>query len=93
MWQGTVGSLHIVAEKSQPMTTVETIRAVPGRGLEGDRYANGKGTYSNKPEEGRQVTLFEQEMLEALRRDHGIALVALVGRIDIDPLDQRADDL
>ena len=30
--------------------------------------------YSNKPEEGRQVTLFEQETLEALRRDHGIAL-------------------
>ena len=74
MWQGTVESLHIVAEKSQPMATVETIRAVPGRGLEGDRYANGKGTYSNKPEEGRQVTLFEQETLEALRRDHGIAL-------------------
>ena len=74
MWRGTVESLHIVAEKSQPMATVETIRAVPGRGLEGDRYANGKGTYSNKPEEGRQVTLFEQETLEALRRDHGIAL-------------------
>ena len=74
MWEGTVESLHIVAEKSQPMATVETIRAVPGRGLEGDRYANGKGTYSNKPEEGRQVTLFEQETLEALRRDHGITL-------------------
>ena len=74
MWQGTVESLHIVAEKSQPMTTVETIHAIPGRGLEGDRYANGKGTYSNKLEEGRQVTLFEQETLEALHRDHGIAL-------------------
>ena len=74
MWQGTVESLHIVAEKSQPMTTVETIHAISGRGLEGDRYANGKGTYSNKLEEGRQVTLFEQETLEALHRDHGIAL-------------------
>ena len=74
MWQGIVESLHIVAEKSQPMTTVETIHAIPGRGLEGDRYANGKGTYSNKLEEGRQVTLFEQETLEALHRDYGIAL-------------------
>ena len=74
MWQGTVESLHIVAEKSHPMTTVETIHAIPGRGLEGDRYANGKGTYSNKLGEGRQVTLFEQETLEALHRDHGIAL-------------------
>jgi hypothetical protein len=45
-------SLHIVAEKPQPMATVETILAVPGRGLEGDRYANGKGTYSIKAEGG-----------------------------------------
>lgn len=74
MWQGTVESLHIVAEKSLPMATVEMIRAVSGEGLEGDRYATGKGFYSTKPEQGRQVTLFEQETLEALRRDHGIVL-------------------
>ncbi|MDA1090576.1 MAG: MOSC domain-containing protein [Proteobacteria bacterium] len=74
MWQGTVESLHIVAETSQPMATVEMIRAVSGEGLEGDRYATGKGFYSNKPEEGRQVTLFEQETLEALRRDYDIVL-------------------
>ena len=36
MWQGIVVSLHIVSEKSQPMVTVETIRAIPGLGLEGD---------------------------------------------------------
>jgi MOSC domain-containing protein YiiM len=74
MWQGIVESLHIVAEKSQPMTTVETIRAIPGIGLEGDRYATGKGTYSDWPEDGRQVTLLEQETLEALRRDLKITL-------------------
>lgn len=74
MWQGIVKSLHIVSEKSQPMMTVETIRAIPGQGLEGDRYATGKGTYSDRPEEGRQVTLLEQESLEALRRDFNITL-------------------
>ena len=74
MWQGIVESLHFVAEKSQPMITVETIRAIPGIGLEGDRYATGKGTYSDLPEEGRQVTLLEQETLEALRRDLKITL-------------------
>ncbi len=74
MWQGTVESLHIVSEKSQPMVTVGTIRAIPGLGLEGDRYATGKGTYSDRPEDGRQVTLFEQETLEALRRDLNITL-------------------
>jgi MOSC domain-containing protein YiiM len=74
MWQGTVESLHIVSEKSQPMVTVESIRAIPGIGLEGDRYATGKGTYSNRPEDGRQVTLLEQETLEAIRRDLNITL-------------------
>ena len=92
MWQGTVESLHIVAEKSQPMATVETIRAVPGRGLEGDRYANGKGTYSNKPEEGRQVTLFEQETLEALRSG-GSAAASVVRSLSENQLVRRAEVL
>ena len=74
MWQGRVDPLHIVAEKSLPMATVETVRAIPGVGLEGDRYATGRGTYSEFPEDGRQVTLFEQESLEAIRRDFNIAL-------------------
>jgi MOSC domain-containing protein YiiM len=74
MWQGIVKSLHIAPEKSQPMVTVNTIRAIPSLGLEGDRYATGKGTYSDRLEKGRQVTLFEQETLEALRRDLNITL-------------------
>ena len=47
---------------------------VAGHGIEGDRYASGAGYYSYKPEEGRQVTLFEAEALEAFLRDHGIEL-------------------
>ncbi|MFQ5765870.1 MAG: MOSC domain-containing protein [Rhodospirillales bacterium] len=74
MWQGTVESLHVATEKSAPMATVENVHAVPGRGLEGDRYFLGTGTYSDKPEEGRQVTLFESETLEALKRDLDIDL-------------------
>ena len=74
MWRGRVESLHIVAEKSLPMETLETVRAIPGVGLEGDRYATGRGTYSEFPEDGRQITLFEQESLEAIRRDFSITL-------------------
>ena len=33
-----------------------------------------EGHYSHKPEEGRQVTLFEFETLIALKRDAGIEL-------------------
>ena len=37
MWQGHVVSLHIAPEASAKMETVTGARAVPGRGLEGDR--------------------------------------------------------
>jgi MOSC domain-containing protein YiiM len=47
-----------------------------GRGVEGDRYLLGTGYYSAKPEPGRQVTLFEIETLDALRRDYDLALTA-----------------
>jgi MOSC domain-containing protein YiiM len=50
----------------------EALVLLAGQGVEGDRYKDGIGFYSNKPEEGRQITLFEAETLEALQRDHGI---------------------
>ncbi|MBI3637826.1 MAG: MOSC domain-containing protein [Candidatus Rokubacteria bacterium] len=67
MWQGTVVSIHVAPEAAAPMIVVPEARAVPGRGLEGDRYFFGKGYYSPKPGVGgRQVTLIEMETIEAL---------------------------
>lgn len=69
LWQGYVVSLHIAAEAGQPMTVVPEVRAVPGRGLEGDRYFLGRGYYSARPSwGGREVTLIEVETIEALER-------------------------
>ncbi len=45
-----------------------------GKGVENDRYMLGTGYYSPKPEEGRQITLFEIETLTALKRDHDLEL-------------------
>ena len=67
MWQGSVVSLHIAPAAGQPMQTVPEARALPGRGLESDRYALGTGYYSGKPGEGgRELTLIEIEALDAL---------------------------
>ncbi len=74
MWQGTVVSIHVAATAEGPMTSVATVRAVPGKGLEGDRYFNQIGTYSNNPGLGRHATLIEVEALEALKADYGIDL-------------------
>ncbi len=71
MWQGQVVSVHIAPEAGAPLQVVPEVRAVPGRGLEGDRYFLGRGHYSSRPSfGGREVTLIETETLEAL--EHGV---------------------
>lgn len=74
IWCGQVVALHLCPRAFLPMRELETLTFVAGYGIQGDRYATGNGFYSHKPEEGRQVTLFEVETLEALWRDHGLAL-------------------
>ncbi|MBR0669751.1 MOSC domain-containing protein [Neoroseomonas soli] len=71
---GVLVAIHIAPEASAPMVELDAARLVEGVGIDGDRYANGRGTYSHKPHADRQVTLIETETLEALRRDHGIDL-------------------
>jgi len=56
------------------MIEQQSLELVAGVGISGDRYATQKGHYSDRPEPGRQITLFEIETLEALKRDHGIEL-------------------
>lgn len=75
-WQGVVRFLHITPRAFLPMESFEELTLVAGKGIQGDRYMIGQeaGFYSHKPEEGRQVTLFEIETLEALARDAKIVL-------------------
>lgn len=75
-WIGRVEALHFAPRSFLPMRSAYALNLVAGVGVEGDRYATGEGFYSDRPEEGRQVTLFETETLEALKRDHGVELSA-----------------
>lgn len=74
MQKSSVVAINIAAEAAKPLVSVKQVRAVPGRGLEGDRYFRQTGTYSNKPGPDREVTLIESEAIEALERDHQIEL-------------------
>ena len=65
MFEGTVVSINIAPEAEAPMQSVNEVRAVPGQGLEGDRYFAHKGTFS-KPQPDRELTLIEAEAIEAL---------------------------
>lgn len=74
-WDGILEHIHVTARARAPMQPLAEARLIAGQGIEGDRYLLGTGTYSQKPEPGRQVTLIETETLEALARDHGIELL------------------
>lgn len=76
-WLGVVTHLHVTARAFLPMRAMDAIELVAGRGIVGDRYHldHEEGFYSEKPEDGRQVTLFEEEALECILRDHGITML------------------
>jgi len=65
---GKLLHIHIAPAASFEMEEIEEAHLVAGRGIEGDRYFLGTGTYSPKPD-FREVTLFEIEVLEALARN------------------------
>ena len=62
---GVVTSLLVAATAEAPLTRVATAEAVAGRGLTGDRYADGAGTFSGRGR-GYELTLIEAEALDAL---------------------------
>lgn len=72
---GRVVSIHVAEAAGYPMRPVDAVRALPGRGLEGDRYLRGTGTYSAKIGADRELTLIEMEALADLRRDYGVELL------------------
>jgi MOSC domain-containing protein YiiM len=76
-WTGVVRHLHKTPRAFLPMKSFPELALVAGKGVEGDRYLIGheQGFYSHKPEEGRQITLFEMETLDALARDANIVLL------------------
>lgn len=63
------------------MVSVAGVRAVPGRGLEGDRDFSSEGTWSRSRD--TELTLVELEAIEALARDHGIEMPARDARRNV----------
>jgi MOSC domain-containing protein YiiM len=66
--------MHVAGAAAQPMRALADARLVAGVGIPGDRYAEKRGTYSARHHIDRQITLIEEETLEALARDHGVPL-------------------
>lgn len=91
-----VVSIHIASAAKVPTAEVNKAHAVPGKGLEGDRYFKLTGTFSTHPAGDNELTLIEIEAIDALRGEikvelkpgdarrnivtRGVALNHLVGR-------------
>jgi len=75
MWTGTVESIHIAPAAKAPMQSVKQVEAIPGVGLDGDRYALKQGTFY-KPEPDFELTLIEAEAIEAIKREYEVTLPA-----------------
>ena len=75
MQRGTVEGIFIAAKAGELPNPVESAHALPGQGIEGDRYFDDEGTFSDNPRrDGRDITLVEAEAVEGLARDTGIQL-------------------
>lgn len=92
---GWVECIHVTEVERAPMYRVERVRAIAGKGLEGDRYLLGTGRYSGRAyaDEGRHVTLIEAEVLEALAARAGIKLTAAESRRNIATRGVRLNEL
>jgi len=74
MPEGKVEFIHIAEAAGGTVKGLDSVRAVPGRGLEGDRYFAHSGTYSDTPGTGRDLTLIEGEQIEGIEREFGIKI-------------------
>ena len=66
---GRVEGIYISPEKGLLPEPVESVRALAGRGLEGNRYF-----YDGDAPPGRAITLIAAEAVEAMEREHGISI-------------------
>lgn len=67
MFEGKVISISITPVAEDPMQSVDEVRAIPGRGLEGDRYFDHP---ERQPK--RELTLVEAEAIESFRTEFKI---------------------
>mgnify|MGYP000504202716 FL=1 len=71
---GTVEYVHVAGEAGAPPERRESVDAVVGKGLQGDRYFENEGTFSSDDEaRTRDVTLIEAEAIEQAEAEYDVS--------------------
>jgi len=85
-------ALHLADAARGPVRAVPEATAVPGRGLAGDRYERGAGTFSDWPKD-HELTLVEAEVIEDLARTHDVHFAPGEHRRNVTTRNLRLNDL
>lgn len=93
--RGTVAGVFVGPEVGEPVRAVDSVEAVAGRGLRGDRYFREAGTFTDDGERapGRDLTLIEREAVEAIEREAGITLSPGAHRRNVETRDVALNHL
>lgn len=71
---GTVEQIHVAGEAGAPPEARESVEAVLGKGLQGDRYFENEGTFStDEADRARDLTLIEAEAIEQAEADYDVS--------------------
>lgn len=80
----SIHQILIAASPAEHMQALDAVRAVPGAGLEGDRYFTGSGTFSPQPQKPDfELTLIEREQIEHFAQESGLPFNAASARRNI----------
>lgn len=72
--EGTIEAIHVAPEAEAPMESRDTVEAIAGQGIKGDRYFKDIGTFSDVPRGGLEITLTEAEAIEAVERETELSI-------------------
>ncbi|SNS97095.1 hypothetical protein SAMN04488107_4490 [Geodermatophilus saharensis] len=71
---GTLTEIWLTPTAAAPMRRVTAARLLAGRGVEGDRYALGGGTWARYPDLEKQLTLIDSADVAAVAAEVGVPL-------------------
>jgi len=76
MTNGALSGIFIAPAAGAAAVAVSRAQIIPGRGIEGDRYFAGAGSFSRWPGTGRAISLIAEESIDAVLAELGIDLSA-----------------
>ncbi|MDP5220602.1 MOSC domain-containing protein [Ruegeria sp. 2205SS24-7] len=80
---GTIEAIFRFADSGAPGELLSSAHLLAGVGVDGDRYAIGKGHFQSEGRWGQALTLIEAEAIEYLASEHGVEMPAVDARRNI----------